>query len=132
MKDMLFRSFALLLSLAFAGAPVAADYCTAVCDAAHGSVAAAGTAHAGHHHHPTSRLSSIDPAPQLCRHDHTGIVGIAGSDDAAPIRALAHAITAMTPASPHARSISSHSRDIVCSNSPPGIPLHGFAAPLRV
>jgi hypothetical protein len=128
---MIFRATALLLSLAFAGAPAAADYCAAACETTHTHLASSG-AHAGHHHHSSTPLSSIDRAPQPCGHDHSGIVGIAGSDNAAPVRALVHASTAVTPASLHARSVSISFPDVGSANSSPGVALRGFASPLRV
>ncbi|HEY3043655.1 MAG TPA: hypothetical protein VGJ39_06505 [Vicinamibacterales bacterium] len=127
---MIFRCSALLLGLAFAGAPLAADYCAVSCEAAHMDGAAASTAHAGHHHGSTA-LFSISQPPQPCGHDHNGVVGIASSDGRAPVRSLAPG-AAVTPALSIIQSVSFSIRDVHGSSPPPGTPLRGFVSPLRV
>jgi hypothetical protein len=127
---MIFRCSALLLSLAFAGAPLVADYCAVSCEAAHMDGAAASTAHAGHHHGSTA-LFSISQPPQPCGHDHNGVVGIASSDGGAPERSLAPG-TAVTPALPLIESVSFSLRDLHGSSPPPGTSLCGIASPLRI
>lgn len=121
----------LLLSLAFAGAPVIADYCAVSCEAAHMGGASASPAHAGHHHAPTP-LASIGQPPQPCGHDHNGIVGVVASSDNANARPLTPASTAVMPASPVAPCLWMLAYDVDGSNSPPGTVLRGFASPLRV
>lgn len=128
---MTFRCTALLLSLAFAGAPVIADYCAVSCEAAHMGGASASPAHAGHHHASGAALSSIAQPPQPCGHAYNGIVGTATSDNGAPVRALAPS-SAVMPASPVAASDCMSARSIHGSNSPPGTTLRGFASPIRV
>ena len=70
---MMFRAGALLLSLAFAGAPSVADYCAVSCETAHIGDAAASS------RTPviiiirrrlSTALHSIGQAPQPCGHDH--------------------------------------------------------------
>jgi len=127
---MVSRCIALLLSLAFAGAPVLADYCTVSCEAAHTHAAAAASPHADHHHAPAV-LFGINQPQQPCGHDHNGIVGVAARSDEASTRALAPA-TAVMPASPVTASGSIPLHVIHGSSSPPGPSLRGFASPIRV
>ena len=128
---MTFRCTALLLSLAFAGAPVIADYCAVSCEAAHMDDASPSPAHAGHHHASGAALSSIAQPPQPCGHACNGIVGTATSGNTASSRAPAPSSTVM-PASPVAPSGCMSARSINGSNSPPGTTLRGFASPIRV
>jgi hypothetical protein len=134
MKDVIFRCTTLLLSLAFAGAPVAADYCAALCEATHAGATAASPDHAGHHHHSTltlTGLSSIGQPPQPCGHDHNGIVGVARADDRASVRAPAPGAAVM-PTLPVVHSMWISIRVAHGSSSPPGTSLREFASPLRV
>jgi hypothetical protein len=131
MTKMIFRCAALLLGLAFAGAPMVADYCAVTCEATHMGGPSASPAHAGHHHASTA-LFRIGQPPQPCGHDHNGIVGIASSDGAS-VRALAPANAAVLPAplvDPSGWTAVAHAID--GSNSPPGTALRGFSSPLRV
>ena len=128
---MMFRCTALLLGLAFAGAPVIADYCAVSCETAHARGGSASAAHAGHHHASAARFSISQPA-QPCGHDHNGIVGVVASSDAASVRALAPSHAAVMPASLVAAAGWMSVFSAQGSNSPPGTALHGFASPLRV
>jgi hypothetical protein len=128
---MIFRCTALLLGLAFAGAPMVADYCAVTCEATHMGGASASPSHAGHHHASTA-LFSISQPPQPCGHDHNGIVGIASSSDSASARALAPASAAVMPAPPVNPSGWTAAHAIHGSKSPPGTTLRGFTSPLRV
>lgn len=121
----------LLLALAFAGAPVIADYCAVSCEAAHMGGASASPAHAGHHHAETV-LSRIGQPPQPCGRDHNGIVGVAASSADARVQPLTSAGAAVMPAPSLASSLWMLACDVRGSNSPPGIALRGFASPLRV
>ncbi|MDO8794931.1 MAG: hypothetical protein Q7J25_09970 [Vicinamibacterales bacterium] len=122
----------LLLSLAFAGAPVFGDYCAVSCEAAHMGGASASSAHAGHHHASAAALSSIAQPPQPCGHAYNGIVGVAVSSDNAKVRPLTPQSPAVMPASPLAPSLSMLAHDVHGSNSPPDTTLRGFASPIRV
>jgi hypothetical protein len=131
------RSAVLLLSLAFAAAPTAADYCAAECEAVHGHSAAGSTVHGGHHHHDHAAMAlfSIDRAPQPCGHDHNGIIGVAASDgDAAHASAVYSPapINAQMPAPPVASSGCIGTLTVRTSKSPPGTSLRGFACPIRI
>ena len=133
---MMVRCITLLLSLVFAGAPVAADFCAASCEAAH-VAAAASTGHAGHHHHHSSSASStgrssIGQAPRPCGHDHNGIKAVTPSSDAAHARPLPTAGAAVLPASRPAASLWASFSELHSSTSPPGPSVRGFASPLRV
>jgi hypothetical protein len=121
---------ALLLSLAFAGAPVLANYCTVSCEAAHTHEADAASPHAGHDRASTA-LFNIDQAPQPCGHDHHGIVGLAARSDDASVRVLAPASGVM-PTSPVTAPGLVPALFLTGSDSPPGTALRGFASPLRV
>lgn len=133
---MMFRAATLLLSLAFAGAPVAADFCAASCEAAHIVPAADSTGHAGHHHHSSTAASTarqnIGQAPQPCGHDHNGIAAVSASSDDARAQPLATAGAAVQPASTPAASLLTLVSDLHASNSPPGASVRGFASPIRI
>lgn len=132
MKDMLFRGTALLLSLAFAGAPVAADFCAASCEAVHLASAAGSNEHAAHHHHHSSTaLGGVSQTPQPCGHDHQPIVGVEARQDVASVRALAPSLAVM-PSLPVTQTVWTLVHVIHHSSSPPGTPLRGFASPIRI
>jgi hypothetical protein len=130
---MAFRCAALLLSLAFAGAPVAADFCAASCDAAHIADSAGSSGHAGHHHHhgPTA-ASNIGQGSQPCGHDHNGIVAVRASSDAAHGRPATTANVAVLPVALPAASLATSVTDLCTSNSPPGPSVRGFVSPIRI
>lgn len=129
--EMAFKCGALLLSLSFASAPVVADYCEVSCETAHTGDTSASPAHTGHHHAATV-LSRIGQPPPPCSHDHSGLVGVAASSGAAPMRSLAPTGAAVAPASPLAPSLWMSAYEVRRSNSPPGTFLRGSASPLRV
>jgi hypothetical protein len=128
---MIFRGTMLLLILAVAGAPTAADYCMVSCETAHARDAGS-AAHAAHHHHRSTILVSIAQSPQPCGHDHNGIVAVTASSDVAPAPPLMAASAALPAASPLMASPWTQIFDVHGSNSPPGTTLRGFASPLRV
>ena len=121
---------ALLLGLAFVGAPVITNYCAVSCDAAQMGRPSASPAHAGHHHGSPARFSINQPA-QPCGHDHNAIVGVAARPDDAPVDALAPAAAVM-PASPVTPPGSLSARVTDGSSSPPEPALRGFAAAIRI
>jgi hypothetical protein len=132
MKDMMFRGTALLLSLAFAGAPVATNFCAASCEAVHLASAAGSNEHdAHHHHHSSTALGSVSQTPQPCGHDHQPIVGVEATHDVASVRALAPSVAVM-PTLPVIQAVWTLVHGIYNSSSPPGTSLRGFASPLRV
>jgi hypothetical protein len=135
MQTMMFRAAALLLSLAFAGAPSVADYCAVSCETAPMKNASASPAHAGHHHSSTASstdLHSIGQARQPCGHDHNGIAAVTAASDAAHTRLIMTASAAVLPASLPAASVWTSAADLHSSNSPPGPSPRGFASPIRV
>lgn len=136
MQKVMFRTAALLLSLAFAGAPSAADYCAVSCETAHIGDASASSAHAGHHHHSSTAssiaLHNIGQAPQPCGHDHHNIAAVTASSDTARARPLTPASAAVLPPSLPAPSRWTSVADLHSSSSPPGLSLRGFAAPIRI
>jgi len=131
---MMFRCAALLLSLAFAGAPVAADLCAASCEAAHIAGSAQSGGHAGHqHHHASTAGSSIGQVPQPCGHDHNRAVAAIGAcSDAAHRRPVTTGNVAVLPVMLPAASLSAAVFDFTTSNSPPGPSVRGFASPIRI
>jgi hypothetical protein len=133
---MMFRAAALLLSVAFAGAPSVADYCAASCEAAYIAPAAASTAQAGHHHHSSTAssitLHSIGQAPQPCGHDHSGIAAVTAASNGARTRLPMNAGAAVLPASLPAASLRTSVSDFPSSTSPPGPSVRGFASPIRI
>jgi hypothetical protein len=128
---MLFRCTALLMSLAFAGAPVAADFCAVSCQAAHTHGGAASSAHSGHHHTSTT-LFSINQPQQPCGHDHDGLVAVTAASDRAHARSLTTAGVPVLPASLPALPLWTAVSDLHNSNSPPGPSVRGFASPIRI
>jgi hypothetical protein len=131
LPSMVTKCAALLLSLAFAGAPIVADFCTVSCESAHTHAAAAAAPHAGHHD-ASSALFSIDRSSPPCGHDHNGIVAVTASSDAGHARARMTASAAMLPASLLPASFWTPAFGFHSSNSPPGTPLRGFASPIRI
>ena len=133
---MMFRAAALLLSLVFAGAPSVADYCAVSCETAHIGDASASSAHASHHNHSSTAVStalhSIGQAPQPCGHDHNGMAAVTAPSGAARERLLTTASAAVLPASLQAASLWTSVADLHNSNSPPGHSLRGFASPIRI
>jgi hypothetical protein len=123
-------SIALLLTIAFAAAPIAADYCAAMCEAAR-TPGAPAPEHAHHLHHAATRLASIGQAPQPCGHEHHRIVGTEGANSLAPQRTVA-ASAAVVPAVPAIGSAVVLVHDVQGSSSPPGRSLRTLAVPLRV
>ena len=132
----MFRASALLLSLVFAGAPSVADYCAVSCEASHIGDASASSAHAGHHHHSSTAVSTvlhgIGQAPQPCGHDHHNIAAVTASSDAVRARLLTSASAAVLPLSLPAPSRWTSVADLPSSSSPPGPSLRGFASPIRI
>ena len=128
---MAFKCVALLLGFAFAGAPVVADYCKVSCEATHMGDASPSPAHSGHHHASTAP-PGIGQPPQPCGHNHHGIVGVAASSGAAPVRPLAPTSAAVVPTSPLAPFFWMLPYEVRRSNSPPGTLLRGSASPLRI
>jgi hypothetical protein len=131
MPKMLFRFVGVLMSLAVAGAPVAADYCRAMCETAHVHGSAVASPHAGHHHQTSADRVRIDPAPRPCGQDHASIVGIS-APDTIPLQVLVPAAIAVMPVSPMAPLDWASVFAINVSSSPPGTALHGLASPIRV
>lgn len=130
---MIFRCTALLLSLAFVGAPMAADYCAASCEAAPTAAPAASGDQSGHHHrHASTAPCSISQPPQPCGHDHNGVVAVTATSDVAHARALATAGVAVSPSSLLAPSLWTSVSGLHRSNSPPGSAVRGFASPIRI
>ena len=130
---MMLRCAVLLLSAAFAGAPLAADLCAASCEAAHIAGSAQSSGHAGHHHrHASTAASGIGQAPQPCGHDHNDVVAITASSDVAHARPFTTANAAVMPASLPAASLSTSVSDLDTSDSPPGRFLRGFTLPIRI
>jgi hypothetical protein len=127
---MMIRCAALLLSVAFAGAPMVADYCTVSCEAAHSHSAAASPAHAVHHH--AANALSISQPPQPCGHDHHRVIAITAASDVAHVRPLTTVGDAVLPASLLSLSGWAPVSDLPSSNSPPGTALRGFVAPIRI
>jgi hypothetical protein len=130
LPSMVTKCAALLLSLAFAGAPIVADYCAVSCESAHTHDAGAAP-HAGHHN-AASALFSIDRSSPRCGHDHNGTVAVTASSDTGHARAPMTSSAAMLPASLPPASVRTPAFGFHSSNSPPGTPLHGFASPIRI
>jgi hypothetical protein len=130
LPSMVTKCVALVLSLAFAGAPIVADYCTVSCESAHTHDAGAAP-HAGHHN-AASALFSIDRSSPPCGHDHNGIVAVTASSDAGHARAPMTASAAVLPASLLPASLGTSVFGFHSSHSPPGTPLRGFVSPIRV
>ena len=122
-------SIAMLLSFAFAGAPVIAEQCLASCEAAHMAAMANSPAHAGHQHAPVPH-SSIGQAPVPCGHDHNGITGVASPVDTGQAKALVLAVSVLIPASPSVHFVSMPARNLHSSGSSGTTP-HTVSSPIR-
>jgi hypothetical protein len=127
------RCIGLLLSVAFASAPLIALQCEVACATAH-TIAGESSAHTAHHPPggPTavSARFTIGQEPGHCGRDHTVVAVIAASADASGARP----VTLVIVAAPPALSIPAGmvlARDASGSSSPPG----GFLlapSPLRI
>lgn len=127
----MFRCTALLLSLAFAGAPTVADCCAVTCESAHIGGTAASPAHSGHHHASTS-LFGISQPPQPCGHDHNGVVAVTPASDLAHARPPTTASAAVLPAVLPSTVLGTSVSEFHDSNSPPGPSVRGFLSPIRI
>ena len=130
---MMLRGAAVLLSLAFAGAPLAADFCAASCEAAHIAASKGSSGHAGHHHLASTAASNIGQTPQPCGHDHNGVVAaVRTSSDVAHKRLVTPANVVVLPVALTAASLTTSAFGLCASNSPPGPLVRGFASPIRI
>jgi len=134
LRSMMLRGAALLLSLAFAGAPLVADFCAASCQAAPIAASTGSAGHAGHHHHHASAAAShIGQTPQPCGHDHNGVVAaIRTSSDVAHKQLVTPANGVVLPVALTAASLMTSVVHRYASNSPPGPLVRGFASPIRI
>jgi hypothetical protein len=122
---------ALILSVAFGTAPLAADWCAAMCDSSSASTHhGAGQAHE-HHHHLNVPMSHIDRAAPPCGHDHQSVVILSAAADAGVSRALPVAAALVPPGipAPAAARIDWHSGS--GGTSPPA-PARFLASSLRL
>ena len=119
---------AVVLALAFAGAPLVLDHCATTCEAAHAGSATDTTPTCHHATTPTARIAAI---PTPCGHDHSSTVTTITAD-AGQVVQPQKSVMAVT-ASSVAMNLGPTSGFEDAAASPPTRPsAHQLAVPLRI
>jgi hypothetical protein len=121
------KAVALVLAIAFAGAPLALDQCVASCEA---KAAGVGSSTPACHHGEAAAISRLDPSPQPCGHDHSAATTIRadGNQAAQPTMSLVALTVNALPFNPR----TTVSVDDAAASPPPRPSGVALAVPLRI